>query len=116
MNSAEFSRGIGLFNRREFYEAHEVLEDVWRAAPAESKKFYQGFVQAAVAFHHFSTGNRVGGRSVMERALRNLTGCPEDFHGVEVELFLGLLARWLEAVDQGHTLPPVPRIEVGRGT
>ncbi|MGE0407317.1 MAG: DUF309 domain-containing protein, partial [Candidatus Korobacteraceae bacterium] len=25
--------GITLFNRGEFYDAHEVLEDVWRAAP-----------------------------------------------------------------------------------
>ena len=37
----EFERyreGAELFNRAEFFEAHEVLEDIWRAAPLADKK------------------------------------------------------------------------------
>lgn len=112
MDSGDLALGIALFNQSEFFEAHEALEEVWRAAPAEQKKFLQGLVQAAVAFHHFSAGNRTGMRSVMERAMKNLTGCPEDFHGLKVEPLLNSLAQWLEAVDNGRPLPPLPRIEI----
>jgi len=112
VNSGDLALGITLFNRSEFFAAHEALEDVWRAAPAEQKRFLQGLVQAAVAFHHFSTGNRTGMRSVMERAMKNLTGCPRDLHGVKVAPLLDALTQWLAAVDSGQPLPPLPRIEI----
>jgi hypothetical protein len=68
-------------------------------------------VQAAVAFHHFSTGNRVGMRSVMERAMRNLNGCPAEFHGINVESLVLSVNHWLSALDSGKSLPP-PQIEM----
>jgi len=110
VNSSDLSRGVALFNQREFFEAHEVLEDIWRAAPAEQKKYFQGLCQTAVAFHHFSTGNRIGMRSVMERALRNLEGCPSEFHGVDVAQLTKSLGQWLRAFDDGQPLLP-PRME-----
>src|SRR5256885_16896140 len=80
--------GIRLFNKEEFFEAHEALEDVWRAAPASEKKFLQGLIQVAVALHHHSRGNVVGARSLLERATRNLSLYPESFGGVNI---VGLL-------------------------
>lgn len=112
MNLAELARGIALFNRSEFFDAHEVLEDVWRAAPADQKKYFQGLVQTAVAFHHFSTGNRIGMRSVMQRAMGNLEGCPAEFHAVNVALLRKSVAQWLTAFDAGNPLPRLPRMEV----
>ena len=112
MNLDDLARGIARFNQSEFFEAHEALEDVWPAAPAEQKKFLQGLVQAAVAFYHFSTGNRTGMRSVMQRALRNLDGCPADFHGIDIAQLLRSMTQWLAAVDGGQPHPPLPRIEM----
>ena len=108
----DLARGITLFNQSEFFHAHEALEDAWRAAPAEQKKFFQGLVQAAVAFHHFSTGNRTGMRSVMQRAMRNLDGCPADFHGIDIAQLLPSMTQWLAAVDGCQLQPPLPRIEM----
>src|SRR5438034_5247165 len=78
VDSARFREGIKLFNSGEFFEAHEVLEDVWCAAPAAEKRFLQGLIQVAVALHHHSKENRVGARSLLARARRNLSGYPED--------------------------------------
>lgn len=111
MHPDDFARGIALFNDAKFFEAHEVLEDIWRAAPVEQKRFLQGLVQVAVAFHHYSTGNRVGMRSVMERAMRNLDGYPGRFGGVEVTSLLKSLAHWRQALDGSQPLPRLPRIE-----
>src|ERR1700686_4721758 len=93
LNKTEFNRGLDLFNSAHFFDAHEVLEDVWRALPRDLSSgrhlrlHVQGMVQLAVAFHHQSKGNHVGARSVLERAMRNLnrsaTWIPDlDLHRV----------------------------------
>ena len=104
--------GIDLFNRGEFFDAHEVLEDVWRAAPGEEKKFLQGLIQAAVAFHHHSTGNHVGARSLLARSARNLTGYPENFASIKLTPLLESLACWQNALDDGSAIPVLPQIEM----
>jgi len=108
----DYHRGIALFNRGEFFEAHEVLEDVWRAAPASEKKFLQGVVQIAVAFHHHSTGNHRGMRSVLERAIRNLGEDAGRFAAIDLERLRASLHRWREAMDKHEPSPPLPRIEL----
>ena len=112
MDVEHYRRGIALFNRAKFFEAHEVLEDIWRAAPAEDKKFLQGVVQVAVAFHHYSSGNFVGMRSVMERAVRNLTGHPQRLEWIELAPLLSSLQHWREAMDNRQPHPPLPRIKL----
>jgi hypothetical protein len=67
MQSKNYREGIALFNQHSFFEAHEVLEDVWRAAPERERKFLQGLIQVAVALHHHSRGNLVGCRSLLDR-------------------------------------------------
>ena len=111
-NQPEFLHGIALFNQGKFFDAHEVLEDVWRAAPHAEKKIWQGLVQVAVALHHHSTGNRVGMRSVLLRAMKNLAGVPQTFHGIQVPRLLHSLAQWLDAFDNQQPLPAMPRIDV----
>jgi predicted metal-dependent hydrolase len=51
--------GVVLFNRGDFFEAHEVWESIWMEAGPD-KKFYQGLIQAAVALCHFCNGNGRG--------------------------------------------------------
>jgi len=106
-----FARGIALFNQGHFFEAHEVLEDVWREAAAEEKKFLQGLVQLAVAFHHHSTGNNTGMRSVMERGMKNLEGQAEGFCGVNLDPLMQCLNTWREALNKGCAPPALPQIE-----
>ena len=88
--------GIDLFNRAQFFDAHEVLEDVWRALPNTSavKKHLQGLVQLAVAFHHESRGNLSGARSVFDRAWRTLTGAERSFPALDIEQLNRDLADW----------------------
>jgi predicted metal-dependent hydrolase len=40
--------GVVLFNRGDFFEAHEAWEDVWVDCAGEERVFYQGLIQAAV--------------------------------------------------------------------
>ncbi|RPI90539.1 MAG: DUF309 domain-containing protein, partial [Planctomycetaceae bacterium] len=57
---AQYLEGLRLFNAEDFFESHEVLEDLWSETEDERKKFYQGLIQAAVALLHFGNGNLGG--------------------------------------------------------
>jgi uncharacterized protein len=107
-----YHRGILLFNAREFYDAHEVWEDVWRESEGMQKRFLQGLIQAAVALHHHSTGNVVGACSLMERARKNLAACPAEFGGIQVGALLDLLGEWRAALVRGAEAPAHPVIVV----
>src|SRR3981081_36809 len=101
-NSGEFNRGLDLVNRAHFFDAHEVLEDVWRALPCDRplRRHMQGMVQLAVAFHHQSTGNYVGARSVLERAMRNLNGADSSFPDLDLDRLRAELAPWRQHLDE----------------
>ncbi|GAB4483983.1 MAG: hypothetical protein OHK0031_07820 [Anaerolineales bacterium] len=77
-------RGIELFNAGEFFEAHEALEDAWRASTGELRDLYQGILQAAVCSFHLERKNFEGARKMSARALRWLRPLPALFHGVDV--------------------------------
>lgn len=64
MSSADYEprylAGIVLFNRGDFFEAHEVWESLWMDTAGPDKKYYQALIQAAVGLLHFCNGNLRG--------------------------------------------------------
>ena len=113
-NFRNLDRGVDLFNRAHFFDAHEELEDVWRSVPHDcpSRQHIQGMVQLAVAFHHESTGNRTGARSVLARALRNLDGADVSFPELDLARLRAELACWQRYLDDSVNAldePNVPR-------
>lgn len=101
LHQLAFERGVDLFNRACFFEAHEVLEDLWRSVGREDpgRRHWQGLVQLAVAFHHQSTGNFLGAHSVMERALRNLHGGEQTFPDLDLNRLRSELTPWREFLE-----------------
>ncbi|TLZ85250.1 MAG: DUF309 domain-containing protein [Methanobacteriota archaeon] len=63
-------QGIRLFNEEYFFEAHEVLEDLWKREPGKSKVFLQGLIQICAAYHHFQNGNLIGAETLLDRGKR----------------------------------------------
>jgi hypothetical protein len=83
-----YYEGIRLFNAGEFFEAHEVWEDVWHMATGRKYKFYQGLIQAAVSFEHLRRGNRRGCLNLYRTCVGKFDDVPEVFMGLEVLDFL----------------------------
>lgn len=55
-----FYRGMEEFNREAFFEAHEVLEDLWHEYRGRDRTFIQGLIQIAAAFYHLQSHNLKG--------------------------------------------------------
>jgi predicted metal-dependent hydrolase len=106
----DLGHGVELFNRADFFDAHEALEDVWRAAPEPDKKFLQGLIQVAVALYHHGNGNVIGARSVLRRGFRNLSRYPEGFGGIHLAGLLNSISDWQRALDEGTPVPALPKI------
>ncbi|HSZ62133.1 MAG TPA: DUF309 domain-containing protein [Terriglobales bacterium] len=116
----DFLRGVDLFNRARFFDAHEVLEDVWRSLPGDGaggrfprqylRRHVQGMVQLAVAFHHELKRNPVGARSVLERALRNLDGADDSFPEFDLDRLRSDMADWAQYLSGVGPRPASPQI------
>ncbi len=86
--------GLRLFNRGDYFEAHEALETAWKAEPGPIRELYRGILQIGVVYLHITRLNYDGALKVYGRSLRWMRVWPEICRGIEV----GQLRRDAEAV------------------
>jgi len=80
--------GVRLFNAGLWFEAHEVLEDAWRAEPGEVRHLYQGLLQVGVGLLHASRGNLTGALNLLDRGMARLRPFAPRCLGLEVDALL----------------------------
>lgn len=80
-------KGIELFDRGEYFEAHEELELAWRAEPGPVRNLYQGILQIGIAYLHIQRGNYRGARKMFNRAKATLANLPDCCQGVDLSRF-----------------------------
>ncbi|GAB4138673.1 MAG: hypothetical protein Tsb009_07010 [Planctomycetaceae bacterium] len=83
-----YLEGIRLFNEEEFFECHDVLEELWSEVVGEERKFLQGLIQAAVALFHFGNENLGGARKMYFAACEKLTLFGQSYMGIDLDKFL----------------------------
>ena len=108
------AEGIRLFNAEEFFEAHEVIEDLWQEFRGAERDLLKGVIQAAVALEHHRRGNHRGFRSVVSTASGYLRVHSPDGGGLDVAGLVRDLDAFGAAVERGES-PPYPRLLL-RGT
>jgi len=102
------------FNARQFFEAHEVWEQLWLRAPATEKAFLQGIIQIAAAFHHYGLGNLPGAKSLAAAGVEKISRYPGGHRGMDVVRLASEVQAWIDALGGDKTawqpLPPIHRI------
>ena len=105
---AAFKRGLEEIRAGRYFEAHEELEEAWRAAPTEERDFFQGLVHVAVAWYQAGRGNRVGCERQLEKAARRLEAYAPQHRGVDVSSLLAQVSATQAVVAAGSLeLPPL---------
>ena len=90
--------GVLLFNAQDYFEAHEVWEDLWAESHGDERRFYQGLIQAAVGLCHFSNGN-LGGAAKLYRSSRDyMERCGSPFLGLDAAAFWAQMERCFRPV------------------
>jgi|SRR5690348_7925897 uncharacterized protein len=107
---AAFKRGIAAINDGRFFEAHEELEEAWRAAAAEERDFFQGLVHVAVAWYQAGRGRPVATASQLEKAVRRLAPFAPEHRGVDVADVLGQVQAAQARVAEGSLALDPPKL------
>ena len=76
--------GIEEFNRGEFFEAHEYLEDAWREETGRIRYLYQGILQVGVGFYHQENGNWKGATGLLGSGITRLKEFEPEALGIDV--------------------------------
>jgi predicted metal-dependent hydrolase len=105
-----YKAGLEHIRAGRFFEAHEELEVVWRAAPAEERDFYQGLVHVAVAWYQAGRGRPVATASQLAKAARRLRAFAPEHRGVDVADVLAQVERAQAVVQRGSLQLPPPRV------
>ena len=80
--------GIEKFNECDYYESHEVWEELWTEYRGPSRKYYQGLIQAAVALYHFGNGHIRGARKLHKSVQGSLELVAPRHLGLDIQKFL----------------------------
>ena len=76
---------IRLFNRREYFDCHQVFEEVWHEAADEDKVFYEALIRLAPGLHlRFNRGGSQGAINLLPQALMRLEDFRPASHGIDV--------------------------------
>jgi len=124
------------FNRGDYYDAHDVLEDLWleQGRGAADHAFYKGLIQGAGAFvhlqkHYAEPTHPVHGRRLepavrlLLLCLKNLSAYPARHLGLDVGVAGRLFGDIREQLQNSHCrenpwrpdeLPQLPKPEAGK--
>src|SRR5882672_6350278 len=90
------------FNCQLFFEAHDVLEELWlsrRQGPDDS--FYKGLIQLAGAFVHLQKNRLRPAAALFKLARTNLELYPPVHHQLNVRQTSQLIDHWQQALAAG---------------
>jgi predicted metal-dependent hydrolase len=105
-----------LFNAREYYAAHDVLEHIWLGSDGERYVFYKALIQFAGGFvhlqhHHREPEHRIHGKRLrpaarlFRRSAELLGEIPPTYEGIAIEEVVVMAlssADALESADFAH--------------
>lgn len=120
------------WNEQQYYEAHDVLEQIWLKKDSPDDNFFKGLIQAAGAFVHLQKrfehpthakhGRRLPPAARLFRlAENNLSGYGPSHHGLDVTALCRLLQTYAEQIiASDYTINPwspdtAPRLELSSG-
>jgi len=77
-------RAVELFNDERYWEAHEVLEYVWKNAAGTEKEILNGIILVAAAFVHDEKDEQDISISILQRAKRKLDRTANKYYEIDI--------------------------------
>jgi predicted metal-dependent hydrolase len=91
------------FNRQLFYEAHDVLENLWlKDKHGPNGAFYKGLIQLAGAFVHLQKNRPHPAAALFKLALANLEKYPREHEHLNLAAVYQLIQNWLGSLEAAH--------------
>lgn len=89
------------FNKREFFDCHDILEDAWFEVKQFDKDFYQGLLHFAVAFHHLADKkNPAGAKLQFKKCIIRLKNYDSTYKGINIKKILSASKMNLKRIEE----------------
>ena len=106
----QLRRAVRLFNDGEYFQFHEVLEEVWTSEREPRRLFLQALIHLAVGFYHCQRGNPVGASRQLRKGLKKLDAYLPSCEGIDTgRLYREALAA-LDQIEAGAAVSAYPKI------
>ncbi len=96
-----FVEGLKLFNHGEYFECHEVIEDLWLETPSDDpyRDLYKGVIQAAASIYQFERGIFSGAKGLWLTSRGYLANYAPNALGLDIHLMLDGLEGCLKPLE-----------------
>ena len=92
---------FGCFNRGLYYEAHDVLEQLWlKDRQGPNGAFYKGLIQLAGAFVHLRKERLRPAAALFKLADANLAQYPANHERLAMPTVLALIRHWMAHLER----------------
>ncbi len=93
-------RAADLFNRKMYFECHDLLEEAWSEAKGEDRELLQSLIHVSVGLYHVAAGNHKGAQSLLSRGLEGLRPFLPERDGLDLAELSAAARRCLEKTDR----------------
>lgn len=91
------------FNRQLYFEAHDVLEELWLAQRhGPNYAFYKGLIQFAGAFVHLKKNRLRPAAALFKLADANLQKYPNSYEQLSVDGVRAMIVHWLRCLESAN--------------
>ena len=80
-----FFDGLRAYEEKDFFEAHELWEELWSEYYLDDKTFIQGLIQLAVSFVHLGNGNLNGAKSLLNKSADKFSSFSGVHRGINID-------------------------------
>ena len=104
INDSRFKIGMKLFNSCQWYESHDVFEEIWHETGGPERQLIQGILQVAVAQVHLENRNFNGATILYGEALGRLKRFHLANFGLDIEGLSNCVSKRLEFLQIGKDI------------
>ena len=112
MMDERLKTGIRLFNNLQFFECHEVLEEVWGPERGPRRLFLQALIHFAVGFYHRERHNPAGAIRQLRKGLRKLALYLPSCEGIDTERLYREAGEVLKQIEADAAVSGYPQIHI----
>lgn len=77
-------KGIKSFNENQYYDAHELWEELWSDYYLPDANFVQGLIQLSVGYFHITNRNINGANGLLNKSIKKLNPYVPECRKIDV--------------------------------
>ncbi len=102
-NDERFIKGLKLLDQGDYFEAHEILEELWREIPVENryKNLIKGFIQIAAGYYKYlEQRSKEGAKKIFQNAKNYLIDYLDEHLAFNVNEIVKNIDKILEMIEK----------------